>query len=81
MNINGGKSKSNGGDKDNERSKAAKNILAKLKSENARLSDLVVKTEVIFEFRIHNSTYITKHDVKSITKRFTILHCRTYRWH
>ena len=54
MNINGGKSKSSGVDKDNERSKAAKNILMKLKSENARLSDLVVKTEVIFEFRMHN---------------------------
>ena len=54
MNINGGKSKSSGVDKDNERSKAAKNILMKLKSENARLSDLVVKTEVILEFSIHN---------------------------
>ena len=60
MNINGGKSKSSGADKDNERSKAAKNILMKLKSENARLSDLVVKTEVIFEFRIHKSSHYVK---------------------
>ena len=54
MNINGGKSKSSGADKDNERSKAAKNILMKLKSENARLSDLVVKTEVILKLEFTN---------------------------